>query len=44
MIEEVAGSRKYGCDLERAVFLTVLYRLFVSGSDRWPRTIGLPAR
>jgi hypothetical protein len=34
VIEEVAGSRKHGFTLERAVFLTVLHRLFVSGSDR----------
>ena len=28
------GSRKYGFDVERAIFLTVLHRLFISGSDR----------
>jgi hypothetical protein len=33
-IEELAGARKHGFALERAVFLTVLHRLFVSGSDR----------
>lgn len=27
-------DRKFGFDVERAVFLTVLHRLFVSGSDR----------
>jgi hypothetical protein len=39
MIAELAGKRKHGFALERAVFLTVLHRLFVSGSDcaadRW---------
>jgi hypothetical protein len=34
VIEELCGTRKHGFALERAVFLTVLYRLFVSGSDR----------
>src|SRR6266481_5138003 len=34
VIAELAGKRKYGFALERAVFLTVLHRLFVSGSDR----------
>jgi transposase len=34
VIEELAGARKYGFDLERAVFLSVLHRLFASGSDR----------
>jgi hypothetical protein len=33
-IEELAAARKHGFALERAVFLTVLHRLFVSGSDR----------
>jgi len=33
-IAELAGKRKHGFALERAVFLTVLHRLFVSGSDR----------
>lgn len=31
--KELEG-RRYGFDLERAVYLTVLHRLFVSGSDR----------
>src|SRR5262245_50562999 len=31
---ELAGNRKHGFALERAVFLSVLHRLFVSGSDR----------
>ena len=34
MITELAGKRRHGFALERAVFLTVLHRLFVSGSDR----------
>src|SRR4029077_8561935 len=34
VITELAGKRKPGFALERAVFLTVLHRLFVSGSDR----------
>ena len=39
MITELAGKRKYGFALERAVFLTVLFltvlhRLFMGGSDR----------
>src|SRR5258707_375666 len=34
VIEEVAGARKQGMALERAIFRTVLHRLFVSGSDR----------
>jgi Transposase DDE domain len=33
-IAELTGKRKHGFALERAVFLTVLHRLFVSGSDR----------
>ena len=34
VIAQLAGARKHGFALERAVFLTVLHRLFVSGSDR----------
>ena len=34
VITELAGKCKHGFALERAVFLTVLHRLFVSGSDR----------
>ena len=34
MITALAGQRKHGFALERAVFLTVLHRLFMSGSDR----------
>jgi transposase len=34
VINEVAEDRHFGFDLERAVFLTVLHRLFDPGSDR----------
>ena len=34
VIEKLAGERKHGFALERAVFLTVLHRLCAGGSDR----------
>jgi len=34
VLEAMAGDRRFGFELERATFLTVLHRLFVSGSDR----------
>jgi hypothetical protein len=34
VIEKLASERKHGFALERAVFLTVLHRLFAGGSDR----------
>jgi hypothetical protein len=34
VIDDLAGARGHKFALERAVFLTVLHRLFVSGSDR----------
>jgi transposase len=34
VIEELLGERKYRFPVERAIFLTVLHRLSVSGSDR----------
>ena len=34
VIKSLLSDRKFGFDVERAVFLTVLHRLFVSGSDR----------
>jgi transposase len=34
VIDELVAPRKYGFNVERAIFLTVLHRLFVSGSDR----------
>jgi hypothetical protein len=33
-IAALTGRRKHGFDLERAIFLTVLHRLFGGGSDR----------
>jgi transposase len=34
IIRGLLAERKFGFDVERAIFLTVLHRLFVSGSDR----------
>jgi hypothetical protein len=34
VIRELSADRKFGFDLERAIFLTVLHRLFDPGSDR----------
>ena len=34
IIHRVLAGRKFEFDVERAIFLTVLHRLFVSGSDR----------
>jgi hypothetical protein len=34
VIEQLLDGRRFECDVERAVFLTVLHRLFASGSDR----------
>src|SRR5918994_2207872 len=34
VIEDLAAERGFGFALERAIFLTVLHRLMVSGSDR----------
>jgi transposase len=34
VIDELLSNRKFEFDVERAIFLTVLHRLFVSGSDR----------
>ena len=33
-VEDLVSGRKFGFAMERAVFLTVLHRLFASGSDR----------
>ena len=33
-VREVLAGRRYEFDVERAIYLTVLHRLFVSGSDR----------
>lgn len=35
IVSSLVSSRKYGFSVERALFLTVLHRLFVSGSDRF---------
>jgi transposase len=34
ILHRILGERKFEFDVERAIFLTVLHRLFVSGSDR----------
>lgn len=34
VVEQLAGDRRFAFSIERAVFLTVLHRLMVSGSDR----------
>src|SRR3974377_1862156 len=34
VLEDLAGQRQFAFAAERATFLTVLHRLFVSGSDR----------
>jgi len=34
VIKKVLGGRRFEFDVERAIFLTVLHRLFLSGSDR----------
>ena len=34
VIEDLAGGHRFSFELERAVFLTVLHRLFAPGSDR----------
>ena len=35
ILHHIVGNRKFEFDVERAIFLTVLHRLFVSGSDRY---------
>src|SRR3989337_1995683 len=35
IIHQLLADRKFEFDVERAIFLTVLHRLFVSGSDRY---------
>ncbi len=34
VIEQLLNGRRFECDVERAIFLTVLHRLFAPGSDR----------
>jgi len=46
IISSLVSSRKFGFSVERALFLTVLHRLFVSGSDRgcekWRKSYVIP--
>jgi len=46
VIEELLGDRKYRFPVERAIFLTVLHRLSISGSDRaaekWKENYKIP--
>jgi len=35
ILKDLLGNRRYEFDVERAIFLTVLHRLMVSGSDRF---------
>jgi len=46
VIKEVGSGREYQFDLERAIFLTVLHRLFSPGSDRaaekWKQDFSVP--
>jgi hypothetical protein len=34
VLEQLRDGRRFECDVERAIFLTVLHRLFAPGSDR----------
>jgi len=47
VIDRLVAKRKFGFPVERAVFLTVLHRLFTSGSDRaaekWKETVDVQA-
>jgi len=38
VLRRLAGERRFGFDLERAVYASVLHRLMVSGSDRHARS------
>ena len=46
IVRGLAGKRRHEFDLERAVYLTVLHRLFASGSDRaaetWKESYRIP--
>jgi hypothetical protein len=46
VIDELVADRGFGFDVERAIYLTVLHRLMVSGSDRhasrWHGTVRIP--
>lgn len=45
ILQELLGERKFGFDVERAIFTSVLHRLCCSGSDRqadlWKRDYGI---
>jgi transposase len=34
VLKQLVANRKFGFDVERAIFLTVVHRLFIAGSDR----------
>jgi hypothetical protein len=46
VLSSLLGDRRFGFDVERAVYLTVLHRLMVSGSDRhaseWRHMLRIP--
>lgn len=46
IVQDLAGKRRYEFNLERAIYLTVLHRLFASGSDRsaevWKENYAIP--
>jgi len=46
VIGKLAADRRFSCDIERAIYLTVLHRLFASGSDRaaerWKESYRIP--
>ena len=46
VLRGLLGERRFGFDVERAIYLTVLHRLMVSGSDRhahdWRRRLRVP--
>jgi len=46
ILQAALASRRYGFDVERAIYLTVMHRLFASGSDRaaerWRQSYRLP--
>jgi hypothetical protein len=46
VLRQHLAGRRFGFDVERAIYLTVLHRLMVSGSDRhastWQQTLGIP--
>jgi hypothetical protein len=46
VLHSLLGERQFGFDVERAIYLTVLHRLMVSGSDRhahdWQQRLRIP--